>query len=84
MKADRPTKPAGTFSIRHLLVIWMMVISAVSCLDRAKIAIAGVEIGKEFHIDNTPLGWIFSAFLAGYAAFQIPAEPWPGVLARGG
>jgi len=42
------------------------------------ISIVGVEIGKEFGIDNSHLGWIFSAFLIGYAAFQIPG----GMLAR--
>lgn len=55
-----------------------MVISAVSFLDRTNIAIAGVEIGKEFKLNNTQLGWIFSAFLAGYSVFQIPG----GALAR--
>ena len=52
--------------------------SAVAFLDRTNISIAGVQIGKEFGIDNTHLGWVFSAFLIGYAAFQIPG----GVLAR--
>jgi ACS family glucarate transporter-like MFS transporter len=55
-----------------------MVLSAVAYLDRTNISIAGIEIGKEFRIGNTHLGWIFSAFLIGYASFQIPA----GLLAR--
>jgi ACS family glucarate transporter-like MFS transporter len=37
------------------------------------ISIAGIQVGKEFAIDNTHLGWVFSAFLIGYATFQIPA-----------
>jgi len=37
------------------------------------ISIAGVQISKQFGIDNSHLGWIFSAFLIGYASFQIPA-----------
>jgi ACS family glucarate transporter-like MFS transporter len=56
-----------------LLVIWLFVLSAVAYLDRTNISIAGIQIGKEFAIDNTHLGWIFSAFLIGYAAFQVPA-----------
>jgi ACS family glucarate transporter-like MFS transporter len=63
---------------RYLLVLWLFVLSAVTYLDRTNISIAGVEIRREFAIDNTHLGWIFSAFLIGYAAFQIPA----GLLAR--
>lgn len=64
--------------IRYLLVLWLFVLSAVAYLDRTNISIAGVQISREFAVDNTHLGWIFSAFLIGYATFQIPA----GLLAR--
>jgi ACS family glucarate transporter-like MFS transporter len=63
---------------RYLLVFWILVLSAVAFLDRTNISIAGVQISREFGIDNAHLGWIFSAFLIGYAAFQIPG----GMLAR--
>ncbi|HVT98152.1 MAG TPA: MFS transporter, partial [Acidobacteriaceae bacterium] len=46
--------------------------SAIAFLDRTNISIAGVEISREFRLDNSQLGWIFSAFLVGYALFQIP------------
>src|ERR1035437_4617885 len=64
--------------IRYLLVLWLLVLSAVAFLDRTNISIAGVQIGSEFKIENVRLGWVFSAFLIGYASFQIPG----GVLAR--
>jgi len=64
--------------IRYLLVLWLFVLSAVAYLDRTNISIAGVQISREFAVDNTHLGWIFSAFLVGYAALQIPA----GLLAK--
>jgi ACS family glucarate transporter-like MFS transporter len=64
--------------IRYLLVIWLLVLSAVAYLDRTNISIAGVQIGREFGIDNARLGWVFSTFLIGYASFQIPG----GMLAR--
>jgi ACS family glucarate transporter-like MFS transporter len=64
--------------IRYLLVLWLLVLSAVAFLDRTNISIAGLQIGTEFKIDNARLGWVFSAFLIGYASFQIPG----GVLAR--
>src|ERR1035438_3211193 len=64
--------------IRYFLVLWLLVLSAVAFLDRTNISIAGVQIGSEFKIDNVRLGWVFSAFLIGYASFQIPG----GVLAR--
>jgi MFS transporter, ACS family, glucarate transporter len=65
--------PSSTVPIRYLLVVWLFVLSAVAYLDRTNISIAGIQIGKEFAINNTHLGWVFSAFLIGYAAFQVPA-----------
>lgn len=59
--------------IRYLLVVWLGVLSAVAFLDRTNISVAGLQIGREFAISNTRLGWVFSAFLIGYASFQIPA-----------
>lgn len=55
-----------------------MTMGAIAFMDRTNISIAGIEMGREFGIDDTHLGWIFSAFLIGYAGFQIPG----GVLAR--
>jgi ACS family glucarate transporter-like MFS transporter len=68
-----PIQKSPAIPIRYLLVIWLFVLSAVAYLDRTNISIAGIQIDKEFAIDNTHLGWVFSAFLIGYAAFQIPA-----------
>jgi MFS transporter, ACS family, glucarate transporter len=58
--------------VRGLLVFWIFLFSAVAFLDRTNISIAGTAIRDELHIDNIHLGWIFSAFLVGYAAFQVP------------
>lgn len=72
-------EPSRTgFPIRYALVFWLFVLSAVAYLDRTNISIAGPHIGREFAVDNTHLGWVFSAFLIGYASFQVPA----GLLAR--
>jgi ACS family glucarate transporter-like MFS transporter len=76
--SEHPKRRLAIFPIRYLLVFWLFVLSAVAFLDRTNISIAGIQIGKEFAIDHTHLGWVFSAFLIGYAAFQIPA----GLLAH--
>ena len=68
-----PRRTSTAVPMRYLLVIWLFVLSAVAYLDRTNISIAGIQIGKEFAIDNTHLGWVLSAFLIGYAAFQVPA-----------
>ena len=47
--------------------------SGVAFLDRTNISIAGLQISSEYGLGNQRLGWIFSAFLLGYAGFQIPA-----------
>ncbi len=58
--------------MRWALVGWMFAISAIAYLDRVNISIAGHSIQQEFHLDNIQLGWVFSAFVAGYALFQAP------------
>ncbi len=59
--------------IRWLLIFWIFVISAIAYLDRVNLSIAGTAIETEFHLTNVQLGWIFSAFILGYAFFQAPA-----------
>lgn len=71
-------KHTTALPMRYLLVFLLFLLSSVAYLDRTNISIAGIQIGHEYAIDNTHLGWIFSAFLIGYAVFQIPA----GLLAH--
>jgi ACS family glucarate transporter-like MFS transporter len=63
---------SGKTRIRWLLVWWLFAISAVAYVDRVNISIAGPSIAREFHLDNIQLGWVFSAFVIGYAVFQTP------------
>src|ERR1700754_4367260 len=59
--------------IRYLLIMLIFVVSAVVYIDRSNISIAGTYLATDYHISKIQLGWVFSAFLLGYAAFQIPA-----------
>jgi ACS family glucarate transporter-like MFS transporter len=59
--------------LRWALIFWIFLLSAIAYLDRVNISIAGKSIENEFHLSNVQLGWIFSAFLLGYAFFQAPA-----------
>jgi ACS family glucarate transporter-like MFS transporter len=63
---------ANALPIRLLLVFWLFVLSTVAFLDRTNISIAGVALGQEYGLSKVQLGWVFSAFLVGYAGFQIP------------
>jgi MFS transporter, ACS family, glucarate transporter len=67
MSVERRTR------VRFFLAFWLFVISAVAFLDRTNISIAGLQISGEYGLGNQRLGWIFSAFLIGYAGFQLPA-----------
>jgi ACS family glucarate transporter-like MFS transporter len=64
--------PAANSNVRWLLIFWMFAMGAIAYLDRVNISIAGQAVALEFHLSNQQLGWVFSAFIAGYAAFQTP------------
>ena len=58
--------------VRWVLIVWIFVMSSVAFLDRVNISIASHYIVKEYHLSNIQLGYIFSAFVLGYALFQAP------------
>jgi MFS transporter, ACS family, glucarate transporter len=66
MLNHRPTK------VRWLLLFWIFVMSAITYLDRVNISISGRRIAEEYHFSEVQLGWVFSAFVVGYALFQVP------------
>src|SRR5262249_17586208 len=59
--------------VRYHLVLLIFLVSMVVNLDRTNIAIAGTYLADDYHITKIQLGWVFSAFMIGYAVFQIPA-----------
>src|SRR5258708_27635871 len=50
----------------------VMLIMAVTALNRLNLSIAGKTIEEEFGFDTIKMGRIFSSFLWGYALFEIP------------
>ncbi|HWU56026.1 MAG TPA: MFS transporter, partial [Rhizomicrobium sp.] len=61
------------FRVRYLLILLVFLIGAVVNIDRSNISIAGSYLATDYHISRMQLGWVFSAFMIGYAAFLIPA-----------
>src|SRR3954451_12440697 len=59
--------------VRWILIFWIFVISAIAYLDRVNISVAGQFIQKELNLTNLELGYVFSAFVLGYALGQAPA-----------
>jgi MFS transporter, ACS family, glucarate transporter len=72
-KQERTMAAGRSTRVRWFLSFWLFVLSGVAFLDRTNISIAGLAISREFGLNNQRLGWIFSAFLIGYAGFQLPA-----------
>jgi len=58
--------------MRWALIFWIFVMSAIAYLDRVNISIAGEALAHDFRLDDVQLGWVFSAFVLGYALFQAP------------
>jgi ACS family glucarate transporter-like MFS transporter len=67
----RPTQ------IRWAIMGWLTLVQMLTYLDRLNLSIAGKYIQDEFWFSTQTMGWVFSAFLLGYALFQIPGG-WAG------
>ena len=62
---------------RHTHVRWgilglLFLISVVTFLDRINIAVAGKQMSESLGLSDLEFGAIFSAFVVGYALFQVP------------
>jgi ACS family glucarate transporter-like MFS transporter len=74
---DEYTTPPLPYSahpthVRWHILILLGVIAALTYLDRLNLGIAGKQIQDEFAFSNETMGWILSAFVLGYALFQVP------------
>jgi MFS family permease len=60
------------FPIQARMVALMFALSAMNYFDRVVMSIAGPGIMKEFHISETGMGTIYSAFLLSYTLMMTP------------
>lgn len=58
---------------RWTMLGMMLVISMVTYIDRVNVSIAGKYIRDVYGLSSLEMGQIFSAFVFGYALFQIPS-----------
>lgn len=63
--------------VRWHIVSLIALISALTYVDRLNLSIAGKYIQDEFAFGTETMGWILSAFVLGYALFQVPGG-WMG------
>jgi ACS family glucarate transporter-like MFS transporter len=57
---------------RWLIVALIFCIGVLMFIDRVNISIAAKYIMPEYGLTDVQMGWIFSAFVFGYAVLQIP------------
>jgi ACS family glucarate transporter-like MFS transporter len=63
---DHPTH------VRWHIMGLLTFVSLLTYLDRLNLSIAGKYIQDQYSFNTQTMGWILSAFLLGYAIFQIP------------
>lgn len=70
----RPSKAMKTAPTRTrwLIVALIFCIGVLMFIDRVNISIAAKYIMPEYGLSDVQMGWIFSAFVFGYAVLQIP------------
>ena len=64
-----PARPSG---VRHGVLVLLALAAASAYLTRHCIAVANTTIQGELQFTTEQMGWILSAFMVGYLAFQVP------------
>jgi MFS family permease len=59
--------------VRHKLVAATFLLGLILYLDRASMSVLAPAIRSELQLGPLAMGWVFSAFVWGYALFHIPA-----------
>ena len=67
---DAPPRPSG---VRHVVVALALLLGIVLYLDRAAISVLAPAIRHDLHLGPMAMGGIFTAFVWGYALFNLPA-----------
>jgi ACS family glucarate transporter-like MFS transporter len=77
---DRPGSSPRELRPTHVrwhIVAMLTLVTALTYLDRLNLGIAGKYIQDEYAFNTQTMGWILSAFVLGYALFQVPGG-WAG------
>ena len=66
------TKSDRTRSLHWLILALLFGTSVVTYIDRVNISVTARQMMPAFGLTEQEMGWVFSAFVVGYALFQIP------------
>jgi MFS family permease len=62
--------------VRHRVVAALVALAGVTYLDRVCVGVLAPSIMSDLHITQIQMSWIFSAFTAAYALFEMPTAWW--------
>lgn len=71
VSAENGSQPRGAAA--WPLVALLAATATASYLDRVNLSVAGELLMRDFGLDQVQMGRVFSAFLLGYALFQVPS-----------
>jgi ACS family glucarate transporter-like MFS transporter len=57
-------------NLRWVMIFWVFIVAAVSYLDRNNLSIAVSQVQAAYDLSTVEMGYVFSAFVAGYALTQ--------------
>lgn len=66
------TKSSSPSPVRWLILGLLFSISVVTYIDRVNISVTARQMMPALGLTDQEMGWVFSAFVVGYALFQIP------------
>ncbi|MCP9449296.1 MAG: MFS transporter [Nitrospira sp.] len=67
-----PRRSPGHFPPRRLILGLLFAVSVVTYVDRVNISVAARQMMPALGLTDQQMGFVFSAFVIGYALFQIP------------
>ncbi|MGD9851628.1 MAG: MFS transporter [Nitrospirales bacterium] len=67
-----PTPPAQPSRVRWRILFLLLLISIITYIDRVNISVTARQMMPALGLTDLQMGQIFSAFVFGYALFQIP------------
>jgi ACS family glucarate transporter-like MFS transporter len=58
---------------RNQVLLFVMLSVALTYLARVNLSVSGHAVQEDMHFSTVTMGWVFSAFLLGYALMQVPS-----------
>jgi MFS family permease len=64
---EKPTK------VRYWVIFFAVTLAVFSYIDRVALSLSNKQIASDLHLSDVQMGWVFFAFGAAYALFEVPS-----------